>query len=96
MVIASNPVLSLDIGSQGGGIPSLIAFVSGNPTPTTEQIKWAHNGVPLNTKGKIFPLATVIERSHMGDYVCSVTTPAGTAITSFTVNINGDCVFVCV
>ena len=94
MVLASDPVLSLNIGSQASNFPALIAFVSGNPQPTTEQITWTQNGAPHSTTGKSLPLSNVIQTSHAGEYAVTVSTSAGTATAGFTVLVNGECVCV--
>ncbi len=89
VAIATTSTLSLNAGSQGTFIPALVAFVSGSPQPSQQQITWTKNGAPSTTTGHLFPLSTFITSDHAGVYVCSVNTALGTALAEFTVNVNG-------
>ncbi len=90
MVVAGDPSLSLLVGSQGSSIPVLVAFVSGSPQPTNEQITWTVNGAPSSTTGHIFPLSTFISVGDGGVYVCTVTTEREPAVSAqFLLSVNG-------
>ena len=95
-----NPVINFDMQSTTEQINSastvLLTYVlMGDPLPTSHNVTWSHNGVPLNfpnplavtliTNGLL--IAPTFSSDHEGDYTATVTSTAGSRSDSFHFNL---------
>ena len=93
-VIAATPSLPIPEGPQGTSRPTLVAFISGSPAPTGENITWYFNNGDLPTdflsdgRELVFPRNVLAE--YAGIYTIQVTTSRGTATDRFEVIVTSE------
>ena len=95
-VIAGSPLLPVAEGAVISGRPTLVAFVSGSPAPTSDNITWYFNNGPLLPEfdliqGKTeLSLPRIVEARFSGIYTIQVTTSSGTVTERFEVIVTSE------
>ena len=95
-VIAGSPLLPIAEGPFTSGRPTLVAFVSGIPAPTSDNITWYFNNGPLLPEFDLFPgrtelsLPRIVEARFTGIYTIQVATSRGTVTERFEVIVTSE------
>ena len=95
-VIAGSPLLPIAEGAFIFGRPTLVAFISGSPAPTRDNITWYFNNGPLLSEFDLFQdrtklsLPRIVEARFTGIYTIEVATSRGTVTENFEVIITSE------